>query len=66
MEIIYKLTAVVDDEVVFESEYPDTTELQSELGKAEDIVGLKLQEENICGLCHEMMTANCNNGGCDE
>ena len=66
MDIIYKLTAIVDDEILFESDYPDTFELVSELGKAEDLVEKKLIEENICGLCHEMMTANCNNGGCDE
>lgn len=66
MEIVYKLTAIVDDEVVFESSYEDTVELESELGKAENIVEKKLIENNICALCGEEMTAFCNNGGCDE
>ncbi len=65
MEIIYKLTAIVDDEVVFESDYPDTVELESELAKAEEVVEQKMEADFICPLCHEMMTANCNNGGCD-
>lgn len=42
-EVVYKLVATVDDEVVFASEYPDTTMLQEELGKAEYQVERKLE-----------------------
>lgn len=43
-EVVYKLIATVDDEVVFSSEYPDSTMLQEELYKAEGQVERKLEE----------------------
>ena len=43
-EVKYILIAKVDNEVVFESEYDDTFELQSELYKPEEVVEKKLKE----------------------
>jgi hypothetical protein len=44
-EVIYKLVALVDDEVVFESDYFDTLELMEDgLSKAEAIVERHLNE----------------------
>lgn len=45
MQIEYKLTAVVDDKVVFESAYPDTVMLEEDLGKAEAMVELELAKD---------------------
>lgn len=45
MDIQYKLTVTVDDKVVFESDYPDTTMLEEELGKAEFAVEAQLAVE---------------------
>ena len=43
MNVEYKLTATVDDKVVFESTYPDTVELEMELAKAEIMVEKELE-----------------------
>lgn len=45
MEIIYKLTATVDDKVVFESDYPDTVMLEEDFSKAEAMVELELAKD---------------------
>ena len=45
MNVEYKLTATVDDKVVFESTYPDTVMLQEELSKAEVMVERELENE---------------------
>lgn len=44
-EIIYKLEAYYDDELVFSSDYPDTTMLQEELGKAEVAIQRALEKD---------------------
>jgi hypothetical protein len=44
-EVIYRLVAEYDGEIVFESEYPDTTELQYDLHKAEAAVERALEED---------------------
>lgn len=44
-EVIYRLTAEYDGETVFESEYPDTTMLQEELGKAEVAIERALEKD---------------------
>jgi len=43
--IEYKLTALVDDKVVFESTYPDTAMLVEDLSKAEVMVERELENE---------------------
>lgn len=45
MNVEYKLIATVDDKVVFESTYPDTVELEDDLGKAEFLVERELDNE---------------------
>ena len=45
MEVEYKLIALVDDKVVFESTYEDTVMLEEELGKAEGMVELELAKD---------------------
>ena len=45
MNVEYKLTAIVDDKVVFESTYPDTVMLEEELSKAEVMVERELENE---------------------
>lgn len=44
-EIIYRLVAEVDGEVVFRGEYPDTAILQEELYKPESAVQRVLDED---------------------
>lgn len=44
-EITYRLTAEYDGETVFESDYPDTTMLQEELGKAEIAIQRALEQD---------------------
>lgn len=63
-EIVYVLTALVDDTEVFSSSYEDTTELQEDLVKAELAVEKQLEEDGLCMLCGEEVTANCNNANC--
>lgn len=45
MNVEYKLAALVDDKVVFESTYPDTVMLEEELSKAEVMVERELENE---------------------
>lgn len=44
-DVRYTIIAEVDGEVVFESAYPDTYELEEELAKAEQAVSDYLDEE---------------------
>jgi hypothetical protein len=47
-EITYRLIAEVDDEIVYQSTFPDTTMLQEDgLRKAEHAVEKQLMEEDI-------------------
>lgn len=43
--IVYRLIAYVDDSAVYESDYADTTELQYDLNKAEELVERYIEKD---------------------
>jgi hypothetical protein len=45
-EVNIKIEVIVDDELLFSSEYPDTIELEAELHRVDSLIETKMKEEN--------------------
>jgi hypothetical protein len=46
-DIRFYMTATVDGEEVFAGDYPDTTLLQEEIGKMEDVVAREIDDPDV-------------------
>jgi hypothetical protein len=45
-EVNIKIEVIVDDELLFSSEYPDTIELEAELHRVDSLIETKMKEED--------------------
>lgn len=56
----------LQNEIILEDLYEHYIEVGWDEDKAAELAQRKFDGEDICDLCGEEMTANCNNANCEE